>query len=150
MLPQSAVHPILLPKRSHFTDLVIRSQHEKSLHQGTSYTIAVLRQRYWIPSARSIINTIIRRCVICLKDRGKPYNVPNHAPLPYDRVNIASPFEVTGIDLTGSIIVKLLKNNKETIKVYIVAYYLHARFLVPCVFKNDFLNLETTVYFNIL
>ena len=39
-LPPDAVYPILLPKRSHFTSLLIKEYHQKLFHSGVSHTLA--------------------------------------------------------------------------------------------------------------
>ena len=47
-LPPDAVYPIRLPKRSHFTSLLIKEYHQKLFHSGVSHTLAQLRNEYWI------------------------------------------------------------------------------------------------------
>ena len=47
-LPHDAVYPILLPKRSHFTSLLIKEYHQKVFHSGVSHTLAQLGNEYWI------------------------------------------------------------------------------------------------------
>ena len=42
-LPYAAKHPVLLPKKAHLTNLVIRHFHECSGHQGRSRTHAEIR-----------------------------------------------------------------------------------------------------------
>ena len=53
-LPLVAKHPILLPRTSHFTRLVIHDTHDKVFHGGVSHTLANVRLRYWIPLARAV------------------------------------------------------------------------------------------------
>ena len=48
-LPPDAVYSILLPKRSHFTSLLIKEYHQKLFVSGVSHTLAQLRNEYWIP-----------------------------------------------------------------------------------------------------
>ena len=47
-LPPYAVYPILLPKRSHCTLLLIKKYHQ-IFHSGLSHTLAQLKNEYWIP-----------------------------------------------------------------------------------------------------
>ena len=37
-IPNEAIYPILLPKRSHFTSLLIKEYHQKLFHCGVSHT----------------------------------------------------------------------------------------------------------------
>ena len=48
-IPDDAIYPILLPKRSYFTSLLIKEYHQKPFHSGVSHTLAQLRNKYWIP-----------------------------------------------------------------------------------------------------
>ena len=41
-------HPVIMPQRSHLTELVITQHQNKIGHAGTSHTWASLRQRFWI------------------------------------------------------------------------------------------------------
>ncbi|XP_026736810.1 uncharacterized protein LOC113500286 [Trichoplusia ni] len=54
-LPFECKHPVLLPKRDHVVDLLIDYHHKLNLHTGASLLMSILRQRYWILSARNII-----------------------------------------------------------------------------------------------
>lgn len=105
-LSELARFPYLLPSRHYFTELVIRNAHILNLHSGVSATLTMLRQTYWIPSARQRIKTIIRKCVICRKTSGKPYAMPEPPPLVKSRVSETHPFQVTGVDFTGALFVR--------------------------------------------
>ncbi|XP_069358461.1 uncharacterized protein [Maniola hyperantus] len=41
-------HPVILPAKSHLTDLVIAEAHEKTLHGGPQSMLNYLRSKYWI------------------------------------------------------------------------------------------------------
>ena len=62
--------PYLLPPRHHFTTLVIQNAHVVQLHSGVNATLTTLCQKYWIPSARQRIKSILRQCVVCKKIGG--------------------------------------------------------------------------------
>ena len=47
-LPPDAVYPILLPKRSHFTSLLIKKYQQKLFHSSVSHSLAQLRNEYLI------------------------------------------------------------------------------------------------------
>ena len=105
-LKKDTIHPILLPKDSALTTLVILSHHALMLHGGVKLTIASIRQRYWIPQIGQSVKKCLRSCVKCNRVRGAAYMAPNHAPLPVSRSSFSIPFTVTGIDFTGSFIIR--------------------------------------------
>ena len=51
-------HPVILPKDSHFTDLVVRQYHELSGHSGYNGTLSSLREMYWIERGSSAVKKI--------------------------------------------------------------------------------------------
>jgi len=105
-LLSDSINPILLPTKSYFTKLVILREHEANCHSGPNETLASIRQRFWIPRARCVIKSVIRRCVKCLKVSAKSYNPPPVPDLPGDRVTQSRPFQISGVDYTGAISVR--------------------------------------------
>ncbi|XP_015125487.1 uncharacterized protein LOC107047249, partial [Diachasma alloeum] len=65
------IHPIILPRQSRFTTLVIAEAHQKTLHGGTQLTLAYTRQRYWILGGRGTVRAYILRCTICARHRAR-------------------------------------------------------------------------------
>ena len=120
-LKEDAIHPILLPKESALSTLVILSHHALMLHGGVKLTIASMRQRYWIPQIGHSVKKCLRSCVKCNRVHGAPYMALNHAPLPVSRSSFSIPFLVTGIDFTGSFIIR---GPKETPKKDRIVYIL--------------------------
>jgi len=118
-LSELAKFPLLLPSRHHFTTLVIQNAHAKQLHSGINATLTVLRQSYWIPSARQRIKSIIRQCVVCKKTNRQPYSIPDPPPLVKSRVNQSDPFTVTGVDFTGALYVHTSEGER---KVYLCLF----------------------------
>ena len=60
----SVKHPVILPRRSHVTDLVLRFCHEKTKHQGSGMTHNEVRQRgFWIIGGTSVVSYLIWQCV---------------------------------------------------------------------------------------
>eukprot|EP00057_Strongylocentrotus_purpuratus_P015297 XP_011669771.1 PREDICTED: uncharacterized protein LOC580205 [Strongylocentrotus purpuratus] len=47
-LPLEAKHPVVLPKGSHVSDLILRDVHVKAGHSGRNYVLSVLREKYWM------------------------------------------------------------------------------------------------------
>lgn len=99
-------HPIILPHRHSFTDLVIQHSHKTTLHGGAQLTLAHIRYTFWIPNGRRAVQRVIRKCVICF--RAAP--TVGHqlmGDLPIHRVNPPNrPFIATGVDYTGAIEIK--------------------------------------------
>ena len=48
-LPHNTKFPILMPKESHLSTLIVRATHSMVLHGGVCETLTELRQSYWIP-----------------------------------------------------------------------------------------------------
>ena len=111
-LSQLSKFPFLLPAHHPLTNLIIRSTHLRLLHAGTNNTLTVLRQEFWVPTARQRVKSIIRKCTTCRKYSGKFYPNPDPAPLPEIRVRDAPPFTVTGVDFTGALYVQ--EHNQES------------------------------------
>ncbi|XP_068246869.1 uncharacterized protein [Palaemon carinicauda] len=66
-IPQSAKHPILLPKKHHVTTLLIRHEHELLAHSGRNHVLSNLRQKYWIINANATARNVLFHRVTCRK-----------------------------------------------------------------------------------
>ena len=121
-LSNDAKYPILLPKNGVVTKLLIQQEHERHLHAGPQGTLAALRQRFWIVSARSAIRQVLHYCYSCF--RVNPTNLKfKMGDLPAPRVQPARPFVVTGVDYAGPIEIKESRGRgKRLIKSYIVLF----------------------------
>ena len=94
-------HPVILPKSSHVSRLVIAYFHEKIAHQGKGMTINEIRANgYWIINMNSLVGQHISKCVTCRKIRSSP-QVQKMADLPADRVQETEPFVYSAVDLFG-------------------------------------------------
>ncbi|GFW27075.1 integrase catalytic domain-containing protein [Trichonephila clavipes] len=108
-------HPVILPRRCKFTELLVIREHERIGHCSVSATLTQLRKKYWIPKSRQLVKTMIRICLVCKKYSAKPADQLN-GQLPRDRITQSPPFQVVGIDFTGTI---LVKDNQGTRKSYV-------------------------------
>ena len=71
-LDANIAHPVLLPKNSCISVAIVRWCHKNVAHGGRGLTLNELRQcGFWIVSASSAIRSLIHRCVVCRKLRGK-------------------------------------------------------------------------------
>ncbi|GFX10498.1 integrase catalytic domain-containing protein [Trichonephila clavipes] len=107
-------HPVILPRRCKFTELLVIREHERIGHCGVSATLTQLRKKYWIPKGRQLVKTMIRICLVCKKYSAKQADQLS-GELPRDRITQSPPFQIVGIDFTGAI---LVKDNQGTRKSY--------------------------------
>lgn len=122
-VPESVNCPMLLPNKGRFSMLVIQDAHRKVLHQGVRDTLTELRETYWIPQGRKAVQRILKRCVKCLKQYGKSFDVDvPPPPLPAMRVTEGAAFQFTGIDFAGPLIVKSRFPNDTNVKRYICLF----------------------------
>ena len=113
--------PILLPSKNRFSELVIAECHDKVFHNGTVDTLNCLRQRYWVLRGREQVKRFVRRCTLCKKLEGLPFNTVYNPELPSFRVDEAPPFSNVGIDMAGPLLVK--GNDKgDTSKSYVCLF----------------------------
>ena len=92
--------------------LITRHFHEVG-HLGTEYTLAQLREKYWIQ--RKEVKKILRGCIICKKINGKQC-VQRIADLPETRLAVEKPaFTHTGVDCFGPFRVR---RARSTVKRY--------------------------------
>ena len=105
-LPFETKHPIFLPERGRFTELIIRRAHEKVFHNGVKDTLTELCSRFWVLRVQAVVRRLIHTCVTCRRLEGQSYAVPPMPPLPAYRVSERPPFYYTGVDFAGPIFVK--------------------------------------------
>ena len=113
-LPFETKHPVILPKKSHVTTLLIRHAHKRLGHAGRSHVIATLREKYWIIKVNAAVRHVTSKCVFCRRNHGKP-GEQKMADLPRDRISPAPPFTYTGVDYFGPF---LIKEGRREVKRY--------------------------------
>ena len=78
--------PVILPRNSWVTKLLVKEYHEKGNHAtGTNQTLAALSTRYWILSGREVIREWEKECAECRRRKSKPCQ-QIMAPLPTARL----------------------------------------------------------------
>ncbi|XP_069191701.1 uncharacterized protein [Procambarus clarkii] len=98
-------NPILLPRHHIITKLIALHYHEhNTLHGGVLDTLTEIRQCFWLPQGRQTVKSLIKSCVICKKYDARVCPYPGPPPLPKERVVHLRPFETTGVDYTGALI----------------------------------------------
>lgn len=64
-------HPIILPRSSQLTNLLIQYAHMQTFHGGTQTTLAYIRQKYWIIGGRTPVRSYILCYTRCTRFRGQ-------------------------------------------------------------------------------
>ena len=106
-------HPIILPTSHHFTNLVCQHYHRKMAHINVSTVMSEVRQLFWVPSLRRLLNSIQAKCATCRLRRAKPMQ-PQMGLLPKDRLTpYVRPFSYTGIDLFGPVTVTIRRQKEK-------------------------------------
>ena len=115
-IPPEVKHPLILPKNSHVTDLIVRHFQSKiGHHQGRGITHNAIRQAgYWIIDGRSSVARIISKCVTCRRLRSRPLT-QKMSDLPEERVSPTAPFHYTGMDVFGPF---YIKEGRKSLKRY--------------------------------
>lgn len=98
---ESLKNPIILPKSSNITSLVINHVHERTHHSGRGVTLNELRASgYWVINGNSMVRLFISKCVKCRYLRGTN-GEQNMADLPKSRLEPAPPFTYCAVDYFG-------------------------------------------------
>ena len=112
-------HPIILPRESHATNLLVQSCHTNVNHMGRGTTHNELRQRgYWLIGGTSVVSNYITRCVLCRRLRGFLQH-QKMADLPKDRIEPSPPFGNCAVDFFGPF---HIKERRSQVKCYGVLF----------------------------
>ncbi|XP_046387356.1 uncharacterized protein LOC124156925 [Ischnura elegans] len=102
LLSDDEKHPLILPSKHPFTELIIEDCHKATLHGGVQLTLTTLRTQYWIVKGRQIVKTIIHRCLNCQRYRATPaYQIMGNLP-----AHTCRPFSRAGVDYAGPISIR--------------------------------------------
>ena len=122
-IPHETKFPVLLRKRNHFTELVIKKCHEIVKHNGTNETLTEPRSQYWICRGRQTVKTILAKCVPCKKQQGKSCDTPTAPPLPSFGVSENLAFSNIAVDFAGPLFVKnIYGESKDMHKCYVALF----------------------------
>ncbi|XP_046142834.1 uncharacterized protein LOC123988088 [Osmia bicornis bicornis] len=115
-------HPLILPRSSPLTSLVIDHAHKNSLHAGPQLTLATIRQSYWIIGGRCPIRVFINKCVVCARQRARTAE-QIMGQLPKRRVTHSRAFLHSGVDYAGPFSVRTIRGRGGKIhKAYIAVF----------------------------
>lgn len=116
--------PVLLSRGHHLTTLIVKDGHSRVQHNGVKETLTEVRSKYWIVKGRSLIQSIIYKCIICRRFEGRPFHGPPPPPLPPFRVKEEPPFSCTAVDFAGPLYVKMQGAGSSS-KTWICLYTCH-------------------------
>ena len=122
LLPPNAKHPLILPRKSPLTSLIILDSHLRTMHGGTQLTLNYIRNNYWIVGGRAPIRSFILKCVKCTRYRQSRAQ-QLMGQLPSERITPSRPFLHSGVDYAGPFTIKTWKGkNAKTYKAYMVLF----------------------------
>ena len=105
-ISENVKHPVILPRKSHITNLILQYCHEKTRHQGSGMTHNEVRQHgYWVIGGTSAASHLVSKCVVCRKLRA-PTQKQKLADLLEDPVEPSALFTYSAVDYFGPFMVK--------------------------------------------
>ncbi|XP_055591249.1 uncharacterized protein LOC129743288 [Uranotaenia lowii] len=109
-----AKNPIILPKSSHISKLIVKHYHEQFYHRNHRTVLNELRQRFRIvPRFASVLRKVRAECQVCKNLRSVP-QPPPMSDLPAARLAAFSrPFSFIGIDYFGPINVTVKRSSEK-------------------------------------
>jgi len=106
--PEDVRNPIVLPRLSFLTELIISDVHKRCMHMGVATTLACVRKGgFWITKGRAAVRSVLSRCIECKKINAHPFKYPKPNDYVKDKVDFVTPFFHCGIDFTGHFWVKI-------------------------------------------
>ena len=106
-------HQILVPHTSKVASLLIAHFHCVSGHAGRNYVLSVMREKFWIPKANSLIRNILGKCVTCRKILS-PLGAQKMADLLPNRVTLGmASFFFVSVDYFGPFLVKRGRSTRK-------------------------------------
>ena len=105
--------PILLPKDSKLTSLIVRDAHIKSGHVGYYGVLNLLRKSYYIPHIFSVVKKSVKPCITCKRYNQRPVQL-NQSPYRSFRLEPSdTPFGYLYLDYCGPFTCKVSDTSKK-------------------------------------
>ena len=113
-------YPIYLDDATVYTRKLRERSHSDTLHGEVTLTMAKVRERHWVLRLRKLTKQVIKSCAGCKRFQAIALSNPPPGPLPLDRTQGSTPFEVIGVDFAGPL--KYRIRSKTEGKAYIALY----------------------------
>ena len=113
-------YPVYLVDSALYAVKVVKCAHVVTSHGGARLTMAKVRERFWVPTLRKLVRTIIKSFWGCKRFRAIPAQSAPPGLLPRERQEGNTPFNIIGVDFAGP--VKYLQKPKREQKAYLVLY----------------------------
>ncbi|XP_064458878.1 uncharacterized protein LOC135369147 [Ornithodoros turicata] len=110
-------HPILLPPKHRFTELIILDAHQRFLHASVQDTIAEVRSTFWVVRGRQTTRRVLHSCLTCRRLSAHLETAPV-SPLPRERITPANPFTVVGVDFAGPLYISRSASPKTYVALF--------------------------------
>lgn len=118
-VPFTTKHQTIVPKNSILAKMIAVDAHRSTGHLGKNSTLAVIREKFWIPGISSLLKSLISKCVICRRYQSPPMQ-QKMANLPAERLKADDPpFTYVGMDYFGPF---ELKRGRSMVKRYGVIF----------------------------
>ena len=92
--------PLLLSRHHPGVKLLVQRVHNDIKHNGTTVTLLIIREKFWILKGRQTVKKVIKLCVVCNKLEGMPYS-PMVPPDLSFCTSEGPPFCHAGVDFAG-------------------------------------------------
>ena len=109
-------YPVILPKKHHVVDLIVRHYHLLSGHYGQEYVLSLIRKSFWIIKERVAVRRVLSRFVGCRR-RQAPVGAQKMVDVLPDRVTPDKPpFIFVGVDCFGPFWVKRARSQVTALR----------------------------------
>ena len=137
MKTRKSYFPLLLPKSSVLTNLIITNTHERLSHAGIYSVLAELRRQFWVPCVFSVVKRILKVCTHCKRYNARTIKL-NQGMYRDFRVSPSEiPFSNVFLDHAGPF---HIRKGSENTKVYLL--------VISCLYTravNLVLSIDLTV-----
>ena len=93
--------PILLPKNSALTKLIIMHAHVKLGHSGVYSVLNQLRKQFWIPHCFSTVKKVLKQCIHCRRFNNRPVKLNQSKYREFRQNPTNTPFANVFLDYIG-------------------------------------------------
>ena len=130
-LPYDTRFPLIIPGfHDENVRALIRHVHVSNMHCSRVQTHYNLKSRFFLVGGKSAVGTVINNCLKCQRLQKNP-PTQRLGNLPADRVNIAAPFSICGMDTYGPYMTKVGRRQGKRWVLLVTCFVTHAVCLLP-------------------